>query len=407
MIGRRLTARFGVALIVTSLGLAACSQASDSPAAPASAESSEASAAASGAPSDQQVVSVKIGLSNNFSGAGAATGEDARNGILLAIEEIEAADPGYDYELVFADDECTPDGGQSAFGQLIDVEEVDVILGSSCSGATLGGKPLLQEHQVPGMTFGASNAAITEDAGVGGQEYQWRMNLDDRIMSDSFAQFIADHGTEKLAILATNSDFGRGAAEVYKEVLPEVGVEVVSDAYFDLGATDLRAQLTAIQASDADAILTFSIVVDCVLMARQMAELGMDLQLYNRGAGCVLPEALTQVDDPAILEGVIEGTHWFPTEDQSDWMDALMAKFDQEVVTLNNAQGYAGMYTLHEAVKAGGPGREGIQAGFAEVDFENILGPIKFDEYNQAHPNMHIVTVEDGEPVLLEVLTTE
>lgn len=358
--------------------------------------------ACTAAPADSNTVT--IGLSAGFSGPTAYLGQDAQRGIELAIDDLNADGSGLTWKLKTADDECSPEGGANAFGQLADIDNVDVILGSPCSGSALGGKPVLGRSSVPGLSFGASNSAITADAGVGGAKYQWRMNIDDAVMGEAFAKLIAEEGHQKLSILAVNNDFGRGAAELYSKFLPEVGVDVVSTEVYEYEAADMRPQLTKIASQNVDALLFFGEAPTCALALRNMSELGFDKPLFARSA-CTTVEALGALSDPTLADGVVEVNYWSGTDDQT-----MIARFEEkfgEYPAYNSAMAYYATMVVAQAVEAGGTGREGIQSGLSKVDWASPIGPIKFDDHNQAHHDMFVVTVENGEIRLLDQVATQ
>lgn len=348
---------------------------------------------------------LKVGLTSAFSGDIAYYGQDAKKGAELAIDQLKSEMPKLNITLVTADDECSPEGGASAYRKLATVDTVDVILGSACSGATLGGMPVLQQSQVPGVTFGATNATISQQSGVGGNKYSWRMNIDDSIMGQTWAKFIADRGVKTVAILAANNDFGRGAADLYKKLLPAAGVQLVDTEYYELSASDVRAQLTKLAAKHPQGLITFAEPPDCALMLKEMSELGLHIQMYSRG-GCATDEALQALGDrKSLADGVLEASYWAGTPSQKEFLDGFQQKFGA-YPHYNSALAYYGMETIAQAAKAGGAGKEGIEAGLAKVNWNSGIGPITFDDHNQAHPNMFILTVRNGKVKTLKLIDT-
>ena len=73
---------------------------------------------------------VTVGVAGSFSGATAFYGQEAQKGADLAAKALNAAGGKYRYKVVTADDECTPDGGASAYSNLVYSQHVSVILGS-------------------------------------------------------------------------------------------------------------------------------------------------------------------------------------------------------------------------------------------------------------------------------------
>lgn len=350
------------------------------------------------------MATVKVGISSPFGGSEAQLGQDAQHGVELAVSQLKTSDPSVTYDVVTADDNCDPSGGASAFGNLIDVQKVNVILGSACSGATLGGMPLLPNAQVPAMTFGATNPQITQEAGVGGNKYMWRMNIDDSIIGSAFSSYIASTGVKTIAFLGYNNDFGRGAQAVYAVDLPKDGVNMVDTEYFALDAGDLRPYLTKISSFNPDAILFFAEAKDCALLARQISELNLQVKVFSRAA-CTNEEALQLSGDPTLLNGFVEASYWVGTPDQP--MVAAYQQMFNAYPPYNAALAYYGMMTIDQAVQAGGPTAAGIEEGLGKVNWQSAIGPITFNDHNQAHPNLFLASVQDGKAVVLKTVPTQ
>ncbi len=349
-----------------------------------------------------QAKPVKVGLSSAFSGHVGFIGADARRGIELAIEELKTANTAVAYELSIADDECTPAGGATAFRRLMDVQQVDVIIGSGCSGATLGGMPTLMDGKLSAVTYGSTNPKITEGAGVGGNPYMWRMNLNDTIIGETFAAFIAKDGVKSAHILAVNNDFGRGAAGVYQALLPKNDVKVNGADFFSQGASDLRALISKIAARSPDAILLFGEPPDCALMARQKREMNLKAKIFSRG-GCYTDESLKLMGDPRLGDGLTEAAYWARTPDQP--MVEAYRKRHGDYPPYNAALAYYAMMTVDQAVRKAGPSRDGITKGLAQVDWKSAIGPIKFDANHQARPDLFMVRIENGEQKVIETIS--
>ena len=346
---------------------------------------------------------VKVGLASAFSGNVGFYGPDARKGIELAIAELEKSNPDVKYELSISDDLCTPAGGATAFRQLVNSEEVDVVIGSGCSGATLGGMPALATAQTPGITYGATNPKITEQAGVGGNAYMWRMNLNDQQIGKAFAEFIAKDGSKTAAMIGENNDFGRGAAAVYEKALPEAGVKFLGSDFFTPGTNDLRSLLGKIVADKPDALVLIGEPPDCALLARQKKELGLEAKIFSR-AGCNLDETLKLMGDPNLGNGITEASYWTRTDDQP-MVEEFKAKYG-DYPPYNAALAYYAMMTVDQAVRLGGPSRQGINDGLAKVDWKSAIGEIKFDDHHQAAPNLFLVRVENGQSKILAKIET-
>jgi branched-chain amino acid transport system substrate-binding protein len=231
----------------------------------------------------------------------------------------------------------------------------------------------------------------------------WRMNLSDSVIAETFAKFIADEGVKSAHVLAVNNDFGRGAAAVYQKALPEHGVKFNGADFFAQGTNDLRNIIGKITAQSPDAILLFGEPPDCALLARQRAELKLNVRLYARG-GCYTDEALKLMGDPSLGNGLTEAAYWARTDDQP--MVEEYKKLHGDYPPYNAALAYYAMMTVDQALRAGGASTDGITQGLAKVDWKSAIGRIKFDDHHQAYPNLFLVRIENGVTKVLRTVET-
>jgi branched-chain amino acid transport system substrate-binding protein len=377
--------RIGVLAAISALGLAACGQAEPA--------------------GERGTNTIRVGVSGSFTGATAFYGQEAKNGAELAIAQLNKENGQYKFEMVVADDECTPAGGASAYGSLIDVEKVDVILGSPCSGAVLAGMPLLPASKVPALAVSATNPAITAQAGTGGNPYIWRMNIGDDIMSRVFSEYIAGEGVKKVATIAVNNDYGRGGVSAFKASLPTQNVAVVAEQYYTQGAGEFRSQLNNIRASGAQAMLIVGAHQDAAVLIRQLKELALDIRVFARGD--VVSKGFQDVaGDPALGNGIQEANNWDSTyAAYPEFAKEYLDKYDHDPQSYA-VQAWMGVNVIAQAAKAAGGGREGIQKGLDTISWDSPLGPIKFDDHNQAHHDMFILGFVDGKIQLIKRVPT-
>src|SRR3989441_4369996 len=180
-----------------------------------------------------QAPPIKIGFASAMSGPAAITGEGVRWGATLAVEEINAKGGvmGRKLEAFFADNKAQPGEAVSAVRKLVDVDQVDVIIGQTHSGACLGAMPVVKELGVPMVIEACSHPQIRALSGKGGNEWTFRVALDDEIMAYTFARYMARQGVKSYSILAMNNDFGRGAADAYYAAVTNGNVKLLSTEF--------------------------------------------------------------------------------------------------------------------------------------------------------------------------------
>lgn len=400
-------------MLLLAVFLVACGTSDDSdepPSAggPPSAEADETQAAEAEGTGSTGSEAIRIGLSTPLTGPQASVGEGFSMGVTMAIEDLGGEIAGHEIELYEADNLCTPADAVTAVRRLIDVDQVHAIIGSSCSGATLAALPIIDEAGVVQLSVTSSAPAIYNELGVGGNEWGFRLNLDDLMIARTLSEYIAEEGTESVFIIGQNNDFGRGGAEAYEEALPEAGVEAAGSEFFDDGTADFRPILTRIRQSGADGIMTFMVEHDSAVFFRQMKEVGLDVDVYTRG-GVTSPLFLEETsDDPSLAEGAIGASYWTSGVDPE-----VEARFEERwgsPPTVHRMMAYYGMRlvladAIERTIEANGDvTREGIRDALTETDLPGTpLGDLSFDEHNQAYPFLTVDTIRDGE---IELVTT-
>jgi branched-chain amino acid transport system substrate-binding protein len=356
---------------------------------------------------------IRIGINGVLSGPVASIGQDYIEASKLAVSEINADGGvlGREIELFFADNQCDPSVGVNSASSLIDVNEVLAFIGSSCSSVTLAVMPVAERAGVVQLTAGSTNPKITEDAGVGGNIWQFRLNIDDSIMAEAFSGVIAEEN-ETVVIVGSNDDYGRGAADAFQAHLTELGTTILSVEFYQRGQTDYRPLATTIKDLDPDGLILIADAPDAAPFAVQLWEAGVrDLNVYGRGT-VVTPEFLELTGDPAIWNGAKEVNRWAPSGSQLE-VDYMEMWGREPRVT--GALPYYGVYVLAEALEICGEitgdlaaDRACLRDALEQVDITfPELGHVVFDDHNQAHPDMFITQWQDGEIALLERRTTE
>jgi|GEM_PF-99017 len=351
---------------------------------------------------------IRIGLYQGVTGPLAFIGEGYKLGVDLAVADLGGEIGGHPIEVFVADTKCNPTDTVNAVRKLIEVDEVHVLIGGGCSGATLAALPIVLEGETPAVDGTSTNATIYNQLGVGGNPWQFRIGPDDLIMGLGFAQYIADQGVASVSFVADDNAFGRGAGAVYLDVFGRIGVDVPSEDYFDPATADFRPALTRIKAANADAVLIVMTEQSCATFMRQFRELGLTQKVFSRGA-CTsgVFNDLTK-DDPAIGEGIIEFS--FFNEGQDPELDQHFFEYYNQPISGHRMAGYYAMYyavaPAIENLLAEGKEltRANIRDAIAALNVEAPAGPVSFDDHNQAYTNGALSINQNLEAILLETV---
>lgn len=355
---------------------------------------------------------VRVGFASALTGPSAFTGEGVRWGATLVAEEINARGgiQGRKVEIYFADNKGTPGEAVSAVRKLADVDKVDVIVGQTHSGACLGAMPIIKEIGIAQVTETCTNPKIREMAGKGGNEWQFRVNIDDSIMANTYARRMSQL-VKSASIFAANDDFGRGAAKSYEAAFQKVGIKLLSTEFFDRGQADYRPILTRAKRANPEAVLIVMLANDASVFMRQFRELGLTQRVFARG-NVASAEFLHQIrDNPAIGDGIVEATFWSVGLDP-EWDQRWLERWKVPARTHGSMAAIAFKYAVVPAVelaitKHGQVDRRSIRDALAEIDVSNTpVGRIRFDDHHQAWIDMILVEIQNGQLRITERLPT-
>ena len=351
---------------------------------------------------------VKIGLNMDYSGAAAFEGQGVYKGATLAFDEANAAGGvnGHRFIPILGDNQCDPSVGINAIRSLI-AANVDAIIGSNCSSVTLGQMPIIQSARIPMLAVEDSNPKITEQAGVGGNIWMFRLNVNDEAMAVVFGRRVIAKEVKTLAILAAQTDYGRGVVDAMRANTP--GVTIVSADYAQLGQSDFRSILTKVKAESPEGVLIAFDYPEGSQILNQMHEVGLtNVKVYSRGV-IVAPEVFKLLANPHWADGIKEANFWAPGLPQSKYLEDKYSARYHEPLTRPSGMGYFGAKTLMQAVSMihGPVTPAAIRSALEKVNFDLPgLGHVQFDSHHQAHYPMALTGIVDGKIVNIATVPT-
>ena len=190
-----------------------------------------------------------------LSGAGAVSGTNFRDGMLLAIEEINAKGGILGHKIKTPVIDTQSDAGISR-GQMQKVLDDNpyVVFGPVFSGSVLVDMLLTQQAEVPEIVGGEA-AAITQK----GDPYVFRTSFGQQFSMPKIANYMRDGVKAKtVAVLWVNNDFGKGGRDNFVKEMQSRNIKVVADVSTESGQTDFSADVVKIKAANADAIFVYT-----------------------------------------------------------------------------------------------------------------------------------------------------
>lgn len=221
---------------------------------------------------------IKIGFVSPTSGPVREVGLRFVYAAQVAVDEQNAQGgiDGKKIVLIPVDGQCSEEGGKSAAEYLVNVEEVNVIIGGDCSGETFGIASVAEPAGVAVLSYMSTNPGITQ-AG----DYIFRNVPSDAINARTLAAYASKTG-KRFLVISDDSVFARGFVTSFAAGVKDAGGEVVKEFTFPESTLDFdeyTAQIAPLQ-FDAVAMSSNGEIVTAQLI-RALREKGITAPFYG------------------------------------------------------------------------------------------------------------------------------
>jgi branched-chain amino acid transport system substrate-binding protein len=347
---------------------------------------------------------ITIGGIFPLSGPVAVYGVEARNGIELAIEEINAAGgiDGKQLVLISEDDEGNPEKTVNAYKKLTTSDKVKIIIGSLTSGCTQAITSLAQTQQVLLMAPAATMESIT-DAG----NFIFRACFIDPFQGTVGGRFAAEEiGATRAAVLYDNgNDYSVGLTDNFVAAFEAKGGTIVAKESYITGDVDFNAQLTKIKNANPDVVYLPDYYSTVSLIAKQLRAQGLNVPLVGADGW----DGLTENAGDEVLNGFYSNHYASDSTDPKviNFVNAYQAKFNSVPVSFA-ALGYDSMYLIKDAiVRAASEDTTKVRDALARTDGSYVTGNLTFDaRRNPIKSAVMVELVKDNSGKLIAVYKT-
>ncbi|MDD4801884.1 MAG: ABC transporter substrate-binding protein [Syntrophomonas sp.] len=349
---------------------------------------------------------IKVGLNVELSGGAATYGTDARDGALLAIEQINAAGGilGKQLEPVVRDNKSAADEAMTISSALVG-EKIVAQIGPLTSGDVAGSTPIMMEKKIPLIAPAATAVNVTVDEKTQKvRDYIFRVCFIDPFQGTLMAQFAANDMQAKTAVIYkdTSTDYAKGLAEYFKKTFEEKGGKIVAEEGFVKDDRDFKAVLTKIKNLKPDFIYVPGYYQEVAPLIKQARDLGITATI----GGCDgwVSDDLVKVAGAANLNNTFFTTD-FSAEDKDEkvvkFVNDFKAKYNKSPNSFN-ALGFDAAQMLAQAIKDAGEAQpEKIKDALAKIkDFVGVTGKMSIDASHNPIKAGVIVEYKDGKHVM-------
>ncbi len=345
----------------------------------------------------KQSETIKIGEYGSLTGKEATFGQSSHKGIIMALEEINAAGGvlGQQLELLAEDNQTRPGESATVAKKLLTRDKVVALLGEVSSGRSLEAAPIAQANKIPMIAPAATNPRVTE---VG--DYIFRVCFIDDFQGTAMANFaLNDLKAKNVAIISSVSNaYSVGLAKFFRDTFEAAGGTIAVEQKYSEGDKDFRAQLTAVKAANVEAVFLPGYYTESALIVRQARELGITIPFLG-GDGWE-SDKLLEIGGDA-LNGCFYSTHFSPENQDpkvAEFVQKFKARWNNETPDAFAALGYDAALVLADAIKRAGTtdGPALRDALAATKDFPGASGRTTIDAQRNAKKGATIIAIRDA-----------
>ena len=378
------------------LSLAACGGSKDT----ASTTDSSAASSAEASGSD----TFKIGATGPITGGAAIYGNAVKNGIQIAVDEINEAGGinGYQIDYNFQDDEHDAEKAVNAYNNLKDWG-MQVLIGTTTSAPCIA---VVEKTHADNMFQITPSGTAVECVQY---DNAYRMCFSDPTQGTESAKYIGENGmAQKVAVIYDSSDvYSTGIYEAFAAEAENQPFDIVSVEAFTADAkTDFSVQVQKSKDAGADLLFMPFYYTEASLVLAECNKQGYEPTFF----GCDGMDGILGVEnfDTALAEGLTFLAP-FVAKSEDEQVQSFVSKYEADYGETPNqfaADAYDCVYVVKAAIEAAGATPDmnvsdlcdAMKEAMTSVSYSGITGKdITWGEDGEPNKAPLVVKVVDGE----------
>ena len=344
---------------------------------------------------------IKIGFAGGLTGRYSDLGTAGRNGVILAVEEINKAGGinGRPLELLIKDDRQDPARALEVDSELIK-EGVAAIIGHMTSAMSTAVMPLINEKKTLLLSPTTSTGELT------GKD-DWFM----RVVGTSIEtpRRLADYafgraGTDRIAVIydLENRAYCESYAEAFNSRFKELGGLLSSVVTYSKG-DDASFEMLAMRlvSSGCSGVLVIASAIDAAMICQQIRKIEKSLPFFS--SGWAMTDEFIQNGGRAV-EGVVIAEFFITGSESEEYVafkESFKNRFGAEP-SFPAGYGYEAAMVLFSALSKEHDPLKLKQTIVAIKRFKGLQGDFEIDSFGDAVRKLSVTKVSDGQFRTLE-----
>lgn len=317
----------------------------------------------------------KIGAILPLTGRAAMLGDNVRNGMQMAVDDINAEGGinGRLLEIEFGDSRDEPKEGVSLMNRFTSVSNLPVVV-TAMTPITAPLIPIAERNKTVLFATMVSSPKFASKS-----EYLFRCFTRAANEIPPLSKIAYERlEMRKIVSLYVDDDFGKGYTERFRAEFEKLGGKMINEIPFARGGSDFRNTIAKLKSVEADAIYLVGYSRAMGLIPKQIRETGIEMPILAN-ASMATPAYIAIAGEAA--EGIVLMNFAFSTraprtEEGRNLVKKYEEKFGSTPLVLT-VIGYDIVGLLAEAIQNEGYSADGIQRGLLKMqDYEGVIGKL-------------------------------
>lgn len=352
---------------------------------------------------------VKIGCLFALSGPGRQIGVPSKHVALMAKEYFEKKGgiEGKKIQLIFADTKGEGSTALREFQRLVYEEKVCAVIGPTRTGTAIALFSPIERAKIPViMCVGGTPPVVPTK--------KWIFKTPQKTVTavEKICSYLKNRGIDRVAIITSDDAFGAEGKKDLEKVMEQENIKIVAKESFGTKDIDMTIQLKKLAATNAQAIVCWTIGPAGATVARNFKSLGAKqiliqchgqpdptyLKLAGDAAnGTIMPSTKTVVADQLKED-----------DPQREVVQNFVKEYEEKYGPVSTHSGYAwdAFMILANAIKKAGTDpakiRDAIEETKGYIGISGIYNMSKEDHCGLGVNSMVMITVENGKWKLIE-----
>jgi branched-chain amino acid transport system substrate-binding protein len=350
---------------------------------------------------------IQLGAILSITGAGGVYGPQSRDGMMLAVDQINQSGGvnGAQINLTVQDDTSDKPTSAAKAQTLIQQNNVLALLGPTLSNSAVGVHPLAESLKVPILAVSTTGIHIVPDCNFPSTapcQYVFRDSLgEETAIPDNIKSYAGDmHPKTGVLLVAQDDKFSSDGGTIVQNTVGQYGIDLLKVIKFNKTEADLSPYVTQAVQLKPDVIFITSLGNIPAKIMTGARNLGWQGQFLG---GNGFNTAVVSAQAGAAGKGARSASAWyigntFPSN--ADFVSAYKAKYSKDPDQFS-AQGYTGIKVIADAAKRANltftdiaGDRDKLRKAMETVNIQTPLGPFQFTSTHDVKQTVWVIAMD-------------